>query len=295
MDDDDLGTLIHRAVATLEPPTQRLADGGLQRGRRQRRRRRLAGAGTAAALVTGVVAVSAALLVGGTGAGTGGGPDTPAAGGGAHLVAVTPQAVLQTALDTLPRPGETTKYAGASLDGYAGANFVYDDGHGAAAVQVAVGYPPAGAGPKNAGSVSPCAIKAGSRCTVLPSGAHLQLRQGHQYDDGRTPNAAEWEAQLVRPDGVNVTISEWNAPEPKDAGPTRADPPFTIDQLAAWVQDPAWRASIPAARAAATNGLFTPADLQAKVATVSRLDAADCEKAVRAHKVPAGSCKVGGH
>jgi len=292
MDDDDLGTLIHRAVATLEPPTQRLADGGLQRGRRERRRRRIAGAGTGAVLVSGVVAVAAAALAGGTG---GGGKGTPAAGsGGARIVAVTPQAVLQTALDTLPRPGDTAGYAGASMDGYAGANFVFDDGHGAAALQVAVGYPPAAAGPKDAGSISPCSIKT-SGCTLLPDGGHLQVRQGHQYDDGRTPNAAEWAAQLVRPDGVSITITEWNASEPKDAAPTRTDPPFTVVQLATWVQDRAWRASIPAARAAATAGLFTPADLQAKVATVGRLSAADCEKAARAHKVPAGSCKLGGH
>src|SRR3954452_6905167 len=104
-DDSELGALFHRAVATLEPPSLRLADAGLDRGRRQQRRRRVVGAGTGAAVLAAVVAVGAAVLSAGSGSGSG----TPAAGSsGSQLVAVTPQAVLRTALDTLPRAGETS-------------------------------------------------------------------------------------------------------------------------------------------------------------------------------------------
>jgi len=289
MDDDDFGTLFRRAVATLDPPSERLAEAGLQRGRRQRQRRRLAGVGTGAAVLAGVVGLGAAVLSAGAGGGSG---RTAAGSGGARPVAVTPQAVLQTALDTLPAPGRTSGYAGAGMDGYSGTTFVYDDGHGAAAVQVTLEYPPAHAGRKSPGAVVVCKTKADGDCSVLADGSHLRLRQGQQDTSG-VPNSTEWEAQLVRPDGVSIDIIEWNAPEPKAAPGSRPAPPFTMAELAAWVEDPVWQSRIPAHRATATARLFTPADLQAKVAGANSHGAVDCAKAAHAHKLPAGSCPTG--
>src|SRR5947209_709872 len=108
MNEDDLiAATLHRAVSTLEPPTARLVAGGIARGRRRRRVVIGAEVLTGAALVAGVLAMVAAFLPGSHGGATAAaGSLTPI--GEAAVVPMTPQALLQTALDTLPRPGSTT-------------------------------------------------------------------------------------------------------------------------------------------------------------------------------------------
>ncbi len=298
MDDDErFGALFHRAVTTLEPPTQRLVDAGLARGRRQRRWIRGAELGTAA-LVLGAVGVLAASLLGG-----GAVPDrgAPAATGGnsappaATTVAMTSQALLQTALDTLPRAGGTTGYRGTVVDGFVSASFVYDDGAGAAEVDVSMTSPPAASGPKSA-AVTRC-VAGVPGCSVLADGAHVMVRQGHQYNDSRTPNPAEWDLDLVRADGVQISFIEFNAPQGKAAATTRPTPPFSLAELTAWADNAVWQTRIPEARAARAAHLFTPVDLGARAAdrtaSLDRQKLAACRAAVRAHKINPDSCQPG--
>lgn len=231
------------------------------------RGRTWAAAGAGAAVVA-AVAVSVALIAPGSGGdprpqSAGEAPASTSAPTPAHTaerppaaeVPITAQVLVQTAVDLLPRPGKTSRYGGNFGTGFVGGQFVYDDGHGAAQIYVSVTYPTGGVSAKENGGVGPC-VAGSAGCTVLPDGAHAQARQGHQYTDGRTPNAAEWDLDLVRPDGVQVSFIEWNAPAPKDAATTRQRPPFTISELTRWADSPTWQVQVSAQQANAAAGLF---------------------------------------
>jgi hypothetical protein len=265
MDDEHrFSTVLHRAVATLEPPTERLVSGGLARGRRRRRRVLCAEIATGLAVTAAVAGVVVAVIPGQTPhrVGSNAGAQSPTIS--RPMSAMTPQLLLQTALDTLPRPGKTSKYAGNSEPGSVAAFFVYDDGHGAAAIDVSLTYPVAGLGPKQRAPIIPCTAQIDG-CAVLSDGSHALSRKGHQYTDGRQPNATEWSIDLVRPDGVQVSFIEWNAPQPKGAAISRSRPPFTIDELTAWADRPAWQTRVTAARAKAAEHLFTPQQIKAVI------------------------------
>jgi hypothetical protein len=296
MDDEQLGAVLHRAVSTLEAPTERLVAGGIARGRRRRRIVLGGQLASGAAVVAGVIALIVMLLPGSSGRRTpAAGPSTtpPAAGG---TVPVTPQVVVQTALDTLPRPGTTSKYDGRAFDGFAAGSFVYDDGHGAAAIDVSLTYP--GASPKASAPIAPCATGSDG-CRVLADGTHVLVRQGHQYSDGRQPNPAEWSVDVVRDDGFQVSIHEWNAPAPKGAALTRAEPPFTILQLINWVLESRWQVQVTAERAAAAEHLFTVDAGSAatqKIANEREREAADQVKAAKlAHQRAACAAATAAH
>lgn len=265
MDEDErFSAVLHRAVSTLEPPTERLVSGAIARGRRRRRWIRGAEVGTTAIVLAGVAGLVVALIPGGSSA-----PASAPPAGPVHrtttaakparpkptTVAMTPQALLQTALDTLPRPGKTSHYAGNFGTGFASAWFVYNDGHGTAAVTVAIQAPTSA---PHAAVITPCTPRTAG-CRPLADGSHVQVRQGTQYQDGRTPNATEWDLDLVRRDGVEVSFIEWNAPAPKGAAPTRALPPFTIAELTHWADSPRFTTTISAGYANQTAHLFKPA------------------------------------
>ena len=273
MDDDDrFSAALHRAVRTLEPPTGHLVDGAITRGRRRQRLVRGVEAFTAAAVLTGVGALVITLLPSG-----GGGPGTQDAAAGstpiakatsvssrAHPapapVATTPQVLLQTALDTLPQKGTTSHYAGNYSVGYAGTQFVYDDGRGAAQIYLDIGY-----APYRDENSTPCVIgRAG--CTVLADGAHALVTTSREYGAGdpRTPHTTQWSIALVRADGLQVGITEFNAPQEKGAELTRTDPPFSVHQLTTWADGSQWRKNVTAARAATARHLFLPDNLDGK-------------------------------
>lgn len=259
MNEDDLiAATLHRAVSTLEPPTARLVAGGIARGRRRRRVVIGAEVLTGAALVAAVLAMVAVFLPGAPG-GSGPAAASSAPSAESGTVPTTPQALLQTALDTLPRSGTTTGYSGSAGTGSVSAEFTYDDGRGGAAVIVALQYPVPGASVKESSPIVPCA--AGDEgCAVLADGSHALIRQGHQYSDARQPNATEWSVDLVRADGVMISIFEYNAPQPKAAPISRAQPPFTTTQLVTWAASGAWQTAISRQRDLATGKLFQPND-----------------------------------
>ena len=261
MSNDDLfAGALRRAVSTLEPPTERLVAGGLARGRRRRRIRHTVAVGTGAALLAAVVALGAVLLPGTTAA-----PRQRSVAGAPHatsappskpahrvvLPALTPQALLQTALDGLPRAGRTTHYTGRSMSGFVGTEFVYDDGHGAAQVDVALEYGP------GAETVKQFMHDTHRPRQPRPDGSSLVTIRRYEYshpDHG----AKQWSVHLFRPDGAYVSITEWNSPQEKDAETTRSAPPFTIAELTRWIESTQWPTAISVEQAKHAAHLFTP-------------------------------------
>src|SRR3954469_24461790 len=186
MDDQRLHDLMRHPCATVDPPTHRLVEAGLRNGRRQRRRIRAAEFATGAAVGAGIAVLGATFLSGSGGRrGTVAEPAGHGAGGAGGTVTMTSPALLQTALDTLPRPGRTSGYSGAFLDGFLEASFRYDDGHGAAAVNVSMAYRADHPTPKNVTAPAACKTRSAG-CTVFRDGSHAQVDQRHQYEDGRT-------------------------------------------------------------------------------------------------------------
>lgn len=261
MDDDErVGTLLLRAVRTMDPPTQRLVAGAVVRGRRRVRLIRCAEAVTGVGVLAGVAALTVALLPGVSGR-----SGTLPAGASAPVrqasitstpaqdtVPMTPQALLQIALDTLPRPGSTSHYSGNSSPGQVGTGFVYDDGHGPALVSVSLEFPLL-----SDGLGAACQI---SVCTTLSDGSKLAVYQGNGHPGDASIPGKDWEVTLARPDGVVVSITEFNSAQEKSANLTRADPPFTVAELTTWAGSGRWQQRVGAGFAQAAAHLFKPGD-----------------------------------
>lgn len=173
-------------------------------------------------------------------------------------VPITPQVAVQTLIDLLPRKGAVSHLFGGTTLGWAGGGFVYDDGHGAAQLTVGVTYPYRYNGSlqrRPAGSLcNDQAIKqSGDSCTTVSDGSQVASYQGN----ANIPNGAkDWEVMLLRADGVEIDITEWNSPGEKGGVQTRSDPPFTITELTSIAHSDAWQASVSAAEAAHDASLF---------------------------------------
>ncbi|WP_327676996.1 hypothetical protein [Kitasatospora sp. NBC_00458] len=243
----------------------RLAAGGLDRGRRRWRRRSAAaavGGAVALALVGGgavyltggtdgsPAAVPLAAAAGGTapstasdgsGSGTGGGAATPssatAAKGG-----ISGDEVLATLQALLPKGRVTEAGGGATDDGAPrGAQLVFDDGKGQAAIRLSLGRVAEGDPDREEGTCPDRKYVPYDACTstALPGGGTVTLFQGYEYPDRRA-DTKRWYAQLVGKDGGLVELSEWNAPKEKGAPVSRPTPPLTPEQLKAVVTDKSW-------------------------------------------------------
>jgi hypothetical protein len=79
----------------------------------------------------------------------------------------------------------------------------------------------------------------------LPDGSLLMLFQGYEYPDRRV-DTKWWHAELVTPEGQQVSLSEWNAAAEKDAPISRPDPPLSPAQLKKVVTATAWRTAVDA-------------------------------------------------
>lgn len=266
--------LLNHAVEGVEPRTALLVSAAGDRGRQLRRRRRLAQAGSATALAAMIAAVAVAAW---PSAGTGG----PAAGGRLHSPAtqttpaahssstrthhnhaadtadtatITPQVLLQHTLDLLPGGVTTSTYTGRSLAGWVGAEFRYDDGNGLAQVDVSMGFTQDGID-----GGQPACDPSVDGCRVLDDGAHVQVAEGPEYSQGHAPyNATERSVDLVRTDGVEVSLSEWNSTQEKDAPITRPEPPLSFAQLIAIADDPGFSPTVRSSAVTRRAGLFHP-------------------------------------
>lgn len=225
------------------------------RGRTPRRRRTavvtaaavLALAGASGALTT----TSAQGATPGTSSGL-----TPASGashGAATAVAhavnaaaprpVTAQQMEHLLISMLP-PGSISGREGRGTDDELPpyAHVVFDDGHGASAIEVGV---------ETDGAVAPgCdSVPAGDWCAQTHvDGGTLTVLKSWEYPDHRT-DTKDWLAEFQTSDGALITVSEWNAPAEKGAPVTRPEPPLSVRQLASVATNPAWRRVAAAERA----------------------------------------------
>jgi hypothetical protein len=140
----------------------------------------------------------------------------------------------------------------------------FDDGHGAAQMDVALTW--TGSQPHDA---IPQGCTASPTCTVLPDGTTIATSQGLEYpaDPSHPDNSTEWTVTVYHPSvGLEVAISEWNAPTEKDSPISRPAPPFSLAELTAIATSPSWgamAASIAAATGPAGPGV-TPDGSSAK-------------------------------
>ena len=221
--DSQVGDLLNRAVATLEPRTRALVAAGTARGRTLRRRRRItqAASGVALAGLIGGIAV-AVWPSGGAGA-----PrrirtrpprrprsctDAPPTG------TITPQVIAQRTIDALLSAGTVRNLSGNYDQDQAGTELVYNDGRGAALIDVSLDF-------VGAGQSAVCQIAV---CTTRPDGSKLAVYRGSDRPGQPNAEPQEWSVSLLRRDGVAVTLTEWNAPGEKgSAATTRVDPPLS--------------------------------------------------------------------
>lgn len=169
------------------------------------------------------------------------------------LMPVTPQVAVQTLIDLVSAKGKATTPTGRAVANAALGEIVFDDGHGAAKMSVAITWK--GTGPKDA---VPQACLPSATCKTLPDGNTVGYFQGPEYPNGgHADNSTEWSVQLYRPsDGLEIDISEWNAASEKDSPITRPVPPFTIDGLTTIADSPKWSASALSTTIAADAKLF---------------------------------------
>jgi hypothetical protein len=294
--DRNVTELLNRAVATLEPRLDLLVSGGAQRGRTLRRRRRIAQAGSGLALAALIATVTVAVW-----------PSSTATAGhrGAALhqsdaahppalsrthqaddsVTMTPQLLLERTLDLLPGKPATHKYTGRAFPGWVGAEFIYDDGNGAAQVDVAMGFTQDGIH-----AAQPPCQASDPGCSVLADGSHLQVARGPEYPYGHQPyNATEWSVDLVRDDGVEVSLSEWNSAQEKDAPITRAEPPLSIAELTAIARNDEFSPQVSRAAADQAANLFVP-DKTDEVAT-AKMNQRNAKLRARAERSAAKAAK----
>lgn len=221
------------AQAAPEVSVTKIVDGAIVMGQRRRRRHRYVRTGR----VTAVAAIVAGIAVSGYHAVK---PEVTHPRSRAPTLAAAstpipaPNSVAAALRRILKRSGHVTNVqTSKASDGASVVTLQYDDGRGAAAVAVAVTpapqrpfvAPTAGVGAWS------CLPNATLRCRVrtLSDGSALLLKQnaakGERYQ--------QWTATLGRPDGVVITLNEWNSNTPKGLRTTRSEPPLWIDQLGA--------------------------------------------------------------
>jgi hypothetical protein len=227
-----------------------LVNGGVVDGRKRRRRRNVAVLGGSAALA--LVAVGGAMvpsLLNTPGAHHVAGP---AAQPKLSLTASTKpvsdgeraQQMIDTLKGLLPSGGRITDATGRwTIPGQGTlaplASLVYDDGHGASAIEVGLTRNQPG------GQLPTCANPAYAPNDVchayrLAGGSWLYLDQGYEYPS-HGYGTKDWHVTLVKADGSQLDVDEWNAAAEKGDPVTRATPPLSADQLTALATSTAWQ------------------------------------------------------
>ncbi|UUU24658.1 hypothetical protein [Streptomyces sp. DSM 40750] len=247
--EDRLGDALRRAGDAFETDGHAMVSGGAVRGRRLLYRRRAAMVGGVAGIALIGVGGAVLLPVGGgengkqsvaAGRSTGPAPrNDDGTVSGADLVRK-----LKGLLPEGKFSGEAARGTDASGGPYA--QVVYDDGEGGAAVQLGLGRIEADS--ELARQLTDCPDKTfvefdSCEESTLPDGSRLMLFQGYEYPDRRV-DTKHWYAQLVTPDGYDVSVMEWNAEAQKDAPVTRDEPPLSTAQLKEIATDPGWRKAI---------------------------------------------------
>jgi len=231
-----------------------LVAAGAVKGRRLLRRRAAVLGGAAGIALVGV---SGALLLPGSGAGSARQAQGSVAAS-AHTAAspsapaptpVSGDALIRTLEKLLP-DGKFSKAEARGTDERPApyVHLGFDDGKGAAAVDVGLGRVQPGS--DEARQTTECPGKAyvhydACATTRLPGGSVVMVLQGYEYPDRRV-DTKWWSAELVTPQGHHISVSEWNAAAEKDSPITRSQPPLSPAQLKKLAAATAWRVAIDA-------------------------------------------------
>lgn len=233
-----------------------LAAAGTARGRRLRLRRRAAVLGGVAGVA--LVGVGGALVVADGGsadrstASVAGSPKPTGSSSSAATAPVTADQMIRTLEKLLPKGGFSNA-VGRGVDKKEPlvapyAQVVYDDGHGAAAISVAVNrVAPGGYDARQAVRCPDKVYTPYDSCVTshLPDASVVTVVKGYEYPDRRVDTKL-WTANLVTPDGHHVSVSEWNAAAEKDAPVSRKQPPLSAAQLKSLAAAKAWRGVVDA-------------------------------------------------
>ncbi|WP_371577260.1 hypothetical protein [Streptomyces sp. NBC_01314] len=247
------GNALRRAGDSFETDGQSMVNGGAVRGRRLLFRQRAAMLGGVAGIT--LVGVGGAVLLPGIGGGGGGGKQSVAAErSGEQTVRdddgeVSGAEMVQRLKDLLPKGkfgGESARGTDTEQGPYA--QVVYDDGKGAAAVELGLGRIDPGS--EHARQLTDCPDKTiveydSCKESTRPDGSRLLLFEGYESPDRRV-DTKYWYAQVVDPAGFEVRVMEWNARAQKDSPVTRAEPPLPTAHLRAIVTAPEWRTVVDA-------------------------------------------------
>ncbi|SEN81700.1 hypothetical protein [Actinacidiphila rubida] len=253
---------LHRAADGFPPADSRaLVSAGYSRGRTLRRRR--AAVVTAGAAVLALAGTGGVLATASGHAAPGAAHDVTAASApsrsataGAHAVDTSASArpisarQMEDLLASMLPPGSISGRDGRGTDDELPpyAHVVFDDGHGASAIEAIVETDGA------AGADCTADLPPGDSCTQTQvHGGVLTVMKTYEYPDHRA-DTKDWIADFRTPDGTLVEISEWNAPAEKGAPVTRPEPPLSAARLGAVATNPAWR------RVAAAERASTPKD-----------------------------------
>lgn len=243
--EERLGDALRRTGNTFDPDRRALAAKGAARGRRLRSRRRIALSGSVAGLA--LVGVGGALLV--PGADDGRAPVAAATSKtrtDKHGRVMSAADMIRALEKALPK-GRFSGAEGRASDDPLGpyAYVVHDDGHGRAAVSVAVDRVDPTSPEAQQGVTCPDRSEAGydaCHTSTLGNGSRLMIFQGYEYPDRRV-DTKFWYAQLLTPTGRQVSVHEWNAAAEKDSPVTRPEPPLSPARLKAVATADVWRAA----------------------------------------------------
>ncbi|MDG5803427.1 hypothetical protein P9869_12275 [Streptomyces ossamyceticus] len=243
-----IGDALRRAGDSFVADGHALVGGGAARGRRLLFRRRAAVLGGVAGIA--LAGVGGALLL----PGGGGGPDATLSVAASDAPrdddGKVSGADLVRTLKRLMPEGEFSDAQGRGTGAKEGpyARVVYDDGKGAAAVQVGLSRIDPRSDEALHATQCPDTNQSdydACRSNKLEDGSTLMVHQGYAYTD-RRENTRLWLANVVTPQGYFVTVSEWNAPAEKGAQITRKAPPLPWPELAEIATHPYWIKAIAA-------------------------------------------------
>ncbi|MFJ9930932.1 hypothetical protein ACIRU5_33505 [Streptomyces misionensis] len=234
--EEDFTEALRTTLQTFEPPsTHALLQGGVRSGRRRRRRRALA-IGVSGAAVLALVGLGATIATGQLPGGrtadqTLTGPAASSTTGSA-TASTTPKPTftgtlpaaraLATLTDLLPAGLTTSTPPGGERSG----QLWVDDGHGKSLLEVHVSR-----------QTSTAALRGHVFAGTTPS-ADGTLIKTTQSPPG--PGPGHQTVNVLHPDGLHVTIMEWQAPN-QNTPSTRTTPILTTTQLRAVATSSRWR------------------------------------------------------
>lgn len=186
------------------------------------------------------------------------GPSLPVAGD----TTLTPQVMAQYLMDLLPKRGSYRNLSGTTNGTNVYASMQVDDGRGLIALNVValLWNGPEGPLASRVNELSSCKNMESTvvlLCTTTSNGSELSAVRSDAGGVGSI------DYRLIRPDGFQINISQYNAASPPRPGSvstqsTQAELPFTTDEMITALSDTRWQRSVPASVAADAEHLFTP-------------------------------------